>query len=96
MERHECRLADTEDKQPVGQRHQSRMLGNDLIGEHAVDDVCQMEIQITDQYVGQHHGRQQEELGSTHQIDDVLACSGFSIRILMVIDQRIREEVIIS
>ena len=91
VERHESRFTDTEDEQPVGQSHQPRMLGHDCIGEHSVDDVRQVEVQIADEYIGKHHGGKQEELGSTHQIDDVLACAHLGIRIFVMVDQRIRE-----
>ena len=92
VERHQGRLGQAADIQGVGQTHQVRMLRHHVGGEHAGEHVAQAHVQGAAEHVGHDHGREQEKLGGTHEVDQVLARPGEALRVLVVGDQGIRED----
>ena len=89
VQRHDPCLGEAEQKQQKGHGDQGCIRS---WRKAAVHDAADREIEGAAQDIGQSQGRQQEGLGSEHQVDEVFSAAVIAPFVLMVHDQRIGKD----
>ena len=89
MQRHDGRLGEAENVEPVGQAHEHRIGGR---RKDAVNDVADMKVQGAAEDIGKDQGRQEKELAGTDQVNQIFLRSGVGFEILVMRDQGIGEQ----